>query len=149
VRPIPGGCGPHAHDSMATAGADRQPVPGWPPGARTACPADLVGAPLSLRASDLYECHGLSSYGIAEIVGISRQRVTRALHRRECCCVAVASRSGRRAAGRRSCADGGQATDARVVRDAGRWSWFGIPAVRCHTWDNGRWGSPCKLRSTR
>ena len=33
------------------------------------------------RLAHLYQCHGLSTYRIAELTGLDRQRVTRALHR--------------------------------------------------------------------
>jgi hypothetical protein len=55
--------------------------PGDEAGPPSACPADQPGAALPVRISHLYECHGLSSYRIAAIVGISQQRVNRALHR--------------------------------------------------------------------
>jgi transposase len=42
-------------------------------------PADLPGAALRERVTHLYNCQGLSTYQIAGIVGISRQRVGRML----------------------------------------------------------------------
>lgn len=45
------------------------------------CPADLPGAPLVERAAHLYACQMLSTYKIAAITGIDRQRITRLLHR--------------------------------------------------------------------
>jgi hypothetical protein len=38
-------------------------------------------APLPERVAHLYRCQGLSTYRIEDVVGISRQRVTRMLHR--------------------------------------------------------------------
>ena len=52
-------------------------------GAQTApgCPADVPGLDLPDRIAHLYTCQGLSTYRIAGTVGISRQRVTRVLHK--------------------------------------------------------------------
>ncbi|MFI5080209.1 MAG: hypothetical protein ACHQCE_04005 [Streptosporangiales bacterium] len=50
-------------------------------GAGAGCPRDLPWAPLPERAAHLYGCQGLSTYRIADLAGISRQRVTRVLHR--------------------------------------------------------------------
>lgn len=44
-------------------------------------PVDLPQAPLSERAAHLYACRQLSTYRIAAITGVDRQRVTRLLHR--------------------------------------------------------------------
>ena len=44
-------------------------------------PADREGGPLAERISHLYLCEELSTYQIAAVVGISRQRVGRMLHR--------------------------------------------------------------------
>lgn len=44
------------------------------------CPVDLPGAPLSERAAHLYACQMLSTYKIAALTGIDRQRITRLLH---------------------------------------------------------------------
>jgi hypothetical protein len=68
------GCCPHpCGDSSrsAAAGAD----------AGSGCPRDLPWAPLPERVAHLYGCQGLSTYRVADVVGISRQRVTRVLHR--------------------------------------------------------------------
>jgi hypothetical protein len=45
------------------------------------CPPDAPGAALPERVAHLYQCQGLSTYRIGAVVGISRQRVTRMLHR--------------------------------------------------------------------
>jgi hypothetical protein len=45
------------------------------------CPSDLPGAAMPERVIHLYRCQGLSTYRIEDLVGISRQRVTRLLHR--------------------------------------------------------------------
>ena len=50
-------------------------------GAGPGCPPDVPAAPLPERAAHLYTCQGLSTYRVAATVGISRQRVTRMLHR--------------------------------------------------------------------
>lgn len=44
-------------------------------------PGRLPGADLAEQISHLYVCQGLSTYRIAGIVGIDRQRVGRLLHR--------------------------------------------------------------------
>jgi hypothetical protein len=63
---IAGGC-PHSENSSASpAGTD---------------PAGLAGTELAGRISHLYLCEELSTYRIAAIVGISRQRIGRMLHR--------------------------------------------------------------------
>lgn len=62
-----GGCCPHASDGFRSPGED--------PG----CPADLPDATLPERVSHLYACRGLSTYRIADIVDIGRQRVGRML----------------------------------------------------------------------
>jgi predicted HTH domain antitoxin len=59
----PAGCCPHA-------GAAQE----------AECPADLPEAPLPERAAHLYACQRLSTYKIAAIAGIDRQRVTLLLH---------------------------------------------------------------------
>ena len=61
------------------------------------CPADLPGAPLPERAAHLYACRSLSTYQIAVITGISRQRVTRLLRKSG---VAVKPRGAGRRKGR-------------------------------------------------
>lgn len=48
-------------------------------GADPGCPPDLPDADLPERVSHLYACQGLSTYRIAEIVGIDRQRAGRML----------------------------------------------------------------------
>jgi hypothetical protein len=45
------------------------------------CPPDVPGAVEPERIAHLYQCQGLSTYRIGDVVGISRQRVTRMLHR--------------------------------------------------------------------
>jgi transposase len=60
----PAGCCPH--DSAA---------------GTTECPSDLPEAPLPERVAHLYACQALSTYAIAAVTGVSRQRVTRLLHR--------------------------------------------------------------------
>jgi hypothetical protein len=83
------GCCPHERgDSAAlTAECDR---------AGPGCPADVPGAAMPERVGHLYSCQGLSTYRIAGVVGLSRQVVTRILHRAG---VPVKSRgSGRRRA---------------------------------------------------
>jgi hypothetical protein len=75
---------PQPADPQPAKPADPQPgepQPGEPAGPSPVCPAEQPGADLPVRISHLYECHGLSSYRIAAIVGISQQRVNRALHR--------------------------------------------------------------------
>ena len=69
----PVGCCPHAEEEPA-----RSPE-AWPPG----CPPDIPGRPLPKRVAHLYTCQELSTYRIAGLVGVSRQRVTRMLHRAE------------------------------------------------------------------
>jgi hypothetical protein len=59
------GCCPHDSESL--------PSPG--------CPEDVPAAPLAERAAHLYACQGLSTYGIATLTGISRQRIGRLLSR--------------------------------------------------------------------
>jgi DNA-binding CsgD family transcriptional regulator len=59
------GCCPHDSESG--------PAPG--------CPEDIPAAPLAERAAHLYVCQGLSTYRIAALTGISRQRITRLLSR--------------------------------------------------------------------
>ncbi len=49
--------------------------------AGSGCPQDIPQALLPERIAHLYGCRGLSTYRIAPVVGISRQRVTRVLHR--------------------------------------------------------------------
>jgi len=68
------GCCPHVRDDPIPPGAGSA-------GAGAACPRDLPWAPLPERAAHLYGCQGLSTYRIADLTGISRQRVTRVLHR--------------------------------------------------------------------
>lgn len=62
------GCCPHPHPERATVHAHPE------------CPADVPGAELAERVVHLYACQGLSTYRIAAIVRISRQRVGRMLH---------------------------------------------------------------------
>ena len=64
IEECPAGCCPHRTASTQTEG----------------CPDDLPGAPLSERAAHLYACQMLSTYKIAAITGIDRQRITRLLH---------------------------------------------------------------------
>lgn len=45
------------------------------------CPEDVPAAPLAERAAHLYACQGLSTYRIAALTGISRQRIGRLLSR--------------------------------------------------------------------
>jgi hypothetical protein len=45
------------------------------------CPSDLPEAPLPERVAHLYACQALSTYAIALVTGVDRQRVTRLLHR--------------------------------------------------------------------
>jgi hypothetical protein len=59
----PAGCCPH-HSESADAG----------------CPEDLPGASLAERAAHLYLCQMLSTYKIAAITGIDRQRIAGLLH---------------------------------------------------------------------
>jgi hypothetical protein len=68
------GCCPHVRDDPIPPETDSD-------GAGTGCPRDLPWAPLPERAAHLYRCQGLSTYRIADLAGISRQRVTRVLHR--------------------------------------------------------------------
>jgi hypothetical protein len=80
----PAGCCPHPSHRAA-------PRDGC---ADHGCPADLPKAPMPERVAHLYSCQGLSTYRIADVVGVSRQVVTRMLHR---AAVPVRSRgSGRR-----------------------------------------------------
>lgn len=65
----PAGCCPHTSDRSCSSGA------------AYGCPSDVPGAPAAERVAHLYSCQGLSTYGIAGIVGVSRQRVTRLLHK--------------------------------------------------------------------
>jgi hypothetical protein len=50
-------------------------------GSAESCPADLPGAPLLERVAHLYACQLLSTYRIAGITGVSRQRVNRMLRK--------------------------------------------------------------------
>lgn len=50
-------------------------------GPEQGCPADLPAAPLPERAVHLYTCQSLSTYKIAAVTGVSRQRITRLLHK--------------------------------------------------------------------
>jgi hypothetical protein len=68
------GCCPHACDDLIRSADD-----GGAGG--SGCPEDIPQAPLPERMAHLYRCQGLSTYRIAAVVGISRQRVNRALHR--------------------------------------------------------------------
>jgi hypothetical protein len=70
----PAGCCPHAYSDPATSTADSI-------GSGSNCPPDVPRAPLPERVAHLYQCQGLSTYRIEDVVGISRQRVTRMLHR--------------------------------------------------------------------
>jgi len=67
------GCCPHDCDDPAGNAAN---------GGRVApgCPADVPEAPVPERVAHLYGCRGLSTYRIADVVGVSRQVVTRMLH---------------------------------------------------------------------
>jgi hypothetical protein len=81
----PAGCCPHTSiSSLPLSGAAVVVAPGGcradVAGGMDGCPADLPAAPLPERISHLYACRELSTYHIAEIVGISRQRITRLLH---------------------------------------------------------------------
>jgi hypothetical protein len=67
------GCCPHAGSDPAPSTAGE--------GGGPACPSDVPGAPWPERAVHLYACQGLSTYRAAAVVGVSRQRVTRMLHR--------------------------------------------------------------------
>jgi hypothetical protein len=68
------GCCPHdCGDPAQLAAHDGRVAPG--------CPADVPGAATPERVAHLYGCRGLSTYRIAEVVGVSRQVVTRMLHR--------------------------------------------------------------------
>lgn len=49
--------------------------------AEAVCPDDLPGAPWQERAAHLYACGMLSTYKIAAITGIGRQRITRMLRK--------------------------------------------------------------------
>jgi hypothetical protein len=82
----PAGCCPHTTiSSLSPSAAAVAVAPGGyradVAGGADGCPADLPAAPLPERICHLYACRELSTYHIAEIVGISRQRVTRLLHR--------------------------------------------------------------------
>jgi hypothetical protein len=68
------GCCPHVW-------SDAIPPEAGSAGAGSGCPRDLPRAPLPERIAHLYGCQGLSTYRVAGVVGISRQRVTRVLHR--------------------------------------------------------------------
>ena len=70
----PAGCCPHASSDPVTS------TPGST-GPGSGCPPDVPGAAWPERIAHLYECQGLSTYRIGDVVGISRQRVTRVLHR--------------------------------------------------------------------
>ncbi len=67
----PAGCCPHPDNAPA------QPRGTRPEG----CPPDIPGRPMPERVGHLYACQGLSTYRVADLAGISRQRVTRMLHR--------------------------------------------------------------------
>ena len=73
VQACMAGCCPHEDDETprSTGGM----------AASAACPADVPGALPPERIAHLYACQGLSTYRIGELTGISRQRVTRVLHR--------------------------------------------------------------------
>jgi biotin operon repressor len=85
-HPCAAGCCPHERSVCAALTAER----GY---ASPGCPADVPGAGLPGRVAHLYGCHGLSTYRIASVVGVSRQAVTRMLHRSG---VPVKSRGGGR-----------------------------------------------------
>lgn len=70
----PAGCRPHSTDDAAPQGDH-----GGRAGA--SCPADMPGASTPERVAHLYSCQGLSTYRIANVVGLDRQVVTRMLHR--------------------------------------------------------------------
>jgi len=70
----PAGCCPHACSDLIPSAADGI-------SAGSGCPQDIPRAILPERIVHLYGCRGLSTYRIAAVVGISRQRVTRTLHR--------------------------------------------------------------------
>lgn len=66
----PAGCCPHP-----------QGEPGPPAGVPApGCPTDIPDRPLPERVAHLYACQELSTYRIARLAGINRQRVTRMLH---------------------------------------------------------------------
>jgi hypothetical protein len=67
----PAGCCPHLSNNAAPRHGRVDP----------GCPADMPGASMPERVAHLYSCQGLSTYRIADIVGVSRQVVTRMLHR--------------------------------------------------------------------
>ena len=66
----PVGCCPHPEDEPARSSGARLPR----------CPPDIPGRPLPERVAHLYACQELSTYRIADLVGVSRQRATRMLH---------------------------------------------------------------------
>ena len=68
------GCCPHGC-------GDPAPSTAYEAGAGSDGPKDVPGALLPERVVHLYGCQGLSTYRVADVVGISRQRVTRVLHR--------------------------------------------------------------------
>jgi hypothetical protein len=68
------GCCPHASNDLVASTTDRSD-------GGSVCPPDVPGAALPERVIHLYGCQGLSTYRIEDVVGISRQRVTRMLHR--------------------------------------------------------------------
>jgi hypothetical protein len=70
----PAGCCPHACSDPVISTADGT-------GSGAGCPSDVPEAALPERVAHLYRCQGLSTYRIEGVVGISRQRVTRVLHR--------------------------------------------------------------------
>ena len=70
------GCCPHP----GSEGADPA-LSAMTPDRDRGCPPDLPAADLSERINHLYVCKGLSTYRIAGVVQISRQRVNRLLHR--------------------------------------------------------------------
>ena len=67
----PAGCCPHPDSAPA------RPRGAGPGG----CPPDIPARPAPERVAHLYACQGLSTYRVADLAGISRQRVTRMLHR--------------------------------------------------------------------
>ncbi len=100
----PAGCCPHAP-------SDGNPRSGQTIGASgRSCPPDVPGAELPDRVRHLYACQGMSTYRIAGIVQIGRQRVTTMLHRSG---VPVGSRGAGRSRPRRTAL----AVPDRLMRD--------------------------------
>ena len=68
----------HTHSSIAPGGILAEPCAYCAAGAEEIVRADQWPPE---RLAHLYRCRGLSTYRIAELTGLDRQRVTRALHR--------------------------------------------------------------------